>query len=265
MKIPIGVSNRVSSNLNFNLNDAMQYAQQSGFEIMQIMLSTDLLKQYDSIIELLDFVSMTDFDRLYFHAETSLNCNLNQNNLIRHLDDILLSEKNIQLIFHFDENEDLERMLESIEELPTAAKGLLYLENALFSHQPSDIARKMKKYLAVFSLANIQTIRVKPAFNIPVLFTENSQLDEKEAIQLCCEIFNFFEAKRIPLLLILSDRRELFQEGWIPCAIGEGNLPYEHLFKFIKKSQVTIEGIILQYGDKINPLKSRDKLIQLFK
>jgi hypothetical protein len=265
MKVPIGVSNRVSSNLNFNLNDALQYAQQSGFEIMQILLTADLLKQYDSLIELLDLVGMTDFDRLYFHAETSLNCNLNQNDLIRHMDDILLSEKDIQLIFHFDENEDLEKMLESIEKLPTVARGHLYLENALYSPHPSDISRKIKKYLAVFSLANIQTISIKPAFNIPALFVENSQLNEKEAIQWCCEIFNFFETKRIPLLLMLSDRKELSQEGSVPRAIGEGSLPYEHIFNFVKKSQVTIEGIILQYGDKINPLKSRDKLVQLFK
>ncbi len=263
MKIPIGVSNHVSYNVNYDLVDTVKYARQSDFDIMQLFVYEGNLSNNDSLPEILRFAYSNKFDRIYFHTESYLNKKIFTNDHIKNLIEIINPLSNVHLLFRFDEIEDLEGILDSIEKLASLNDREIYLENVFHSNNLGDIDRKLRKFLAVFSLANLQHIKVRPTLNIPALFTDNSQFKKKSGLEWCCQIFNFFETKNVPLLLVLSDQKNYTPESIIPCAIGNGIIPYDTIFDFIKKTNISIEGIILQYFDKINPLKSRDYLVEL--
>lgn len=259
MNIPIGIASSVSSNQNYDPLDTIRYAQQSNFEMVEILLYDEIIQQKNIADKIESLLKQKQLHQVFFHALQDLNRAVikqdNQNNLFSHMKRL----SDFPFVFTFDEQEELEKTLETIEKLSTLFHNTPYLENNFYAQGEKNYEKNLRKYLAVFSLANIQTLTVKPLLNIPAFFNDGEMSDES-ALQWCCQIFNFFSTKNIPMTLCLTDIHELRTDRTLPCPIGEGAIPYHKIFDFIKKTITPIEGIIFHYTDKINPLKSRENL-----
>jgi hypothetical protein len=259
MNIPIGVTSSVSSNQNFDPLDTIQYAQQSNFEIVQIFLYEEILKQKTLADKLFSSLKQTQLNQLFFHTLQDLNGAVISQDYQNTLLDHMRRFSEFPFMFGFDEHEELEITLETIEKLSALAHIMPYLENNFKTHGEKNYERNIKKFLAIFSLANIQTLTVKPLLNIAAFFNDD-EMPKESALQWCCQIFNFFSDKSIPITLCLTDINEVQKDRKVPCPIGEGAIPYDKIFDFINKTETPIDGIIFHYTDKINPLKSRDNL-----
>jgi hypothetical protein len=169
-----------------------------------------------------------------------------------------------RVIYHFDESEDLDVILKIVDQLDDDNRKI-YLENYFQFAGPAAAEKNLRKYTAVFSLANNVGIRIYPVIDIPRFFHAKIGFSEEEAINWCFQLLNFFGNREIPILLHLIDTKTRDQDRSEFCPLGEGSIPYKKIFDFILKNKVDLEGIIFEYLDKVNPLKSRDNLKRLLK
>jgi len=262
--IPIGVANSVSFNQDYDPIDTIQFMKQSNFDMVQIYINQSLARNPAKLKTLSQKIHEQAIDPLYFHAEGEFNqrflSNDYRDSLFKYLDNFQQS----RVVYHFDEKEELDTMLRIVDDF-ISANRVLYLENFFQEGGVQNAEKNLRKYNAVFSLVNNFDTRIFPVIDIPRLFHENLGFKEKEALNWCYQVLNFFGNRRIPVLLHLIDARHPRQDRNDFCPVGEGYIPYHEIFSFVNKNQVAIEGIILEYLDKINALKSRENLQQLLK
>jgi hypothetical protein len=260
MEIPIGVANSVSSNFSYDPIDTIQYANQSEFDIIQIYLNRELLATKNSTAKDLGLqLSQGKFKNIYLHADGYLNKEFLLGDYYVALQDFINSDQEYGVIIHFDENCELEDVLKIVEKL-SKQKFKIYLENYFQSSGKANAEKNIRKYMALFTLANNFSVCLHPVIDIPRFFHERLELGSDSALQWCYQVFNFFGNKGIQLLLHLIDATTSTQRRNQYCPIGEGYIPYQKLFDFMIKTSTPIEGIILEFEDKIAPLKSREYL-----
>ncbi|MEJ2049596.1 MAG: hypothetical protein P8Y60_07110, partial [Calditrichota bacterium] len=259
MIVPIGIANSVSANFGYDIFDALKYKELSNFDLIQIYLSKDILENKDTLNKLYDYLHESDGSTAYFHAEGFLNREFLQSEYSNCLFDFILRFEGSKLILHFDEKAQLEDLLEIISEL-SEKDSRLYLENFFQFTGKINAEKNIRKYLALFTLANSQQLHLSPVIDIPRFFNAALQFKAEEALQWCFELLNYFGNRGILMLLHLIDAFNSTQERNSYCSIGEGYIPYDNILKFMVKTRAPIEGIILEFEDKINPLKSRDYL-----
>ena len=259
MIIPIGIANSVSANFGYDIFDSLKYKELSNFDLIQIYLSKDILKNEDTLKKLHDYLRKIDIKKVFFHAEGFLNGEFLQSDYANCLFDFIIRFEGSKLILHFDEKAQLEELLEIISEL-SEKESKLYLENFFQLTGKINAEKNIRKYLALFTLANSQQLHLFPVIDIPRFFNASLQFKTEEALQWCFELLNYFGNKGIPILLHLIDAMKSTQERNTYCRIGEGYIPYNKILQFMLKTRTPIEGIILEFEDKLNPLKSRDYL-----
>ena len=257
--IPIGVANSISANFDFDPLDTIQFARQSEFEIIQIYLSGDLLSRPDKLEKIRAQESY--FRKVYFHAEGLLNEDFFRSEYQEKLYAFLDTVSNPNYIIHFDETMDIDKLVQTLEKV--ADSPVIYLENYFSLSGKANAEKNMKKYLALFTLVNMFHAPLRPVFDIPRIFHINLELTPTEGMQWCYQILNFFGNRHVPLLLHLIDTTSPQQLRGNFTALGEGIIPYSSIFQFILKTQPEIEGIILEFEDKLNSLQSREYLLEV--
>ncbi len=264
MEIPIGVANSVSANFSYDPLDAFRFARQSNFKIFQIYLSENLLEQPEKLDAISGKLVPNPFRNIYIHAAGYLNKQFVESKYSKKLFAFMNQLENPRLIIHFDETAALEELL-SIVEVIVKKQNSIYLENYFQSRGSVDAEKNLRKYLALFTLANShqEKTHLFPVIDVPRFFHVNLEFEEEAALQWCFQIFNYFGNRQIPLLLHLIDCRDAKQKRSSYCAIGEGYIPYRKIFGFLRKTQPALDGIVLEYENKIDPLESRDALDNL--
>jgi len=263
LKIPIGIANSVSANFGYDVFDAFKFEEQSNFDLIQIFLNSEHLNDSNFLNKLRDFLLRSNDKPVYFHAEGFLNRKFQESEYSKKLFEFVSNFEHKKLILHFDETAQLEEMLDIISYF-SDHKPVLYLENYFQLPGKVNAEKNIRKYLALFTLANSQQFNLAPVIDIPRYFNASLKFTNDEALQWCFELFNYFGNRGIPILLHLIDATKPTQERNSYCTIGEGYIPYPEIFQFMLKIKVPIEGIILEFEDKIHPLKSRDNLISFF-
>jgi hypothetical protein len=264
VQIPIGVANSVSYNLDYDPLDTLYFAAQSGFEIIQIYINDAMLASKNKLTELKNrLLNLPDIS-IYFHSDGAFNEAYTTSSYKESFFKFLQDFSEAKIIYHFDENEDLENILKIISYFE-ADHRQIYLENYFQFEGITAAEKNLRKFTAVFSLANNSGMRIHPVIDIPRFFNARLGFSEEAALNWCFQLLNFFGNRKIPVLFHLIDSKTGKQESRAFCPIGEGIIPYQKIFKFLLKNGVSLEGIILEYLDKVNPLKSRDNLNQLLK
>ncbi|MEJ2637384.1 MAG: hypothetical protein P8184_19110 [Calditrichia bacterium] len=263
MQFPIGVANSVSSNFGYDPLDAMHYAKQSGFSIVQIYVNEKMLQDSKGLENLKKELAAQHFSTIYLHAEGDLNPEFLGKDYSKALFSFVEFLEECRLVLHFDETAALEDMLDVLNRL-VRKDIIVYLENYFQSSGQENAEKNMRKYQALFTLANSHTVQLHPVLDIPRFFQHDLKMSESDALEWCYQMFNYFGNRRIPILLHLIDATDSRLERNSFCALGEGFLPYEKIFSFLLKNRTLIEGVILEYEDKINPLKSREYLKSLW-
>lgn len=256
---PIGVANSISANFQFDPLDTFQFARQGSFEIVQIYLNRELLEQAETLASIRS--EGAGFQEVYFHAEGFLNEDFLKSEYRTALYRFLSSLKSPNYIIHFDERANIDKLIRLVEILSKDA-GKIYIENYFLSPGKVAAEKNLKKYLALFTLSTNFGHTVYPVFDIPRIFHRDLEFSLEEALEWCYQILNFFGNRNIPLLLHLIDTTSTDISRFSFCALGSGCIPYDAIFKFIRKTAPNLAGVILEYEDKINPLKSRDYIHQ---
>ncbi len=264
MDIPIGVANSVSFNFGYDPFDSINYANQSGFDIVQIYLAPDFVSQESNLKKLTDTLKTHQFSGTYFHAHGLLNPNFLSQDYARIIFAFLNDVQADRLVIHFDEKASIEDGLSVIETLTNENKRV-YLENYFQESGQKSAEKNLRKYMALFTLANSQEVQLRPVIDIPRFFNDRLGLPEAEALQWCYQFFNYFGNRQIPLLLHLIDAEDTDQNRNSFTTIGEGYIPYQKIFDFMNKTSTPLEGIILEYEDKVTPLNSVDRIRDFLK
>ena len=260
LNIPIGIANSVSANFGYDVFDALKYEEQSNFDLIQIFLNSTHINDAIFLKKLKDYLLGSNDKPVYFHAEGFLNREFQRSEYSKKLFEFVSNFEHKKLIIHFDETEQLEEILDIISYF-SDHEPILYLENYFRLSGKVNAEKNLRKYLALFTLANSQQFNLAPVIDIPRFFNASLKFTNDEALQWCFELFNYFGNRGIPILLHLMDATKPTQERNTYCTIGEGYIPFREIFQFMLKIKVPIEGIILEFEDKIHPLKSRDNLI----
>jgi len=262
-KIPLGIANSVSSNFSYDPFDALRFARQLDFELMQIYLDNRFLSEPHNASLLKEELASGPEVFSYFHSEGYLNGKFLQSDYARKLFQYLNGIEDVRLVIHFDETVALDEALQVIDSI-SQKKVKIYLEN-YFQEKGKEAAEKnMRKYMALYTFTNSHNVQIFPAMDIPRFFHRDIGMEPEVALNWCFQMINFFGNRGIPVLLHLIDSIDPTQSRNSYCPVGEGCIPYPKIFDFIRKTQPIIEAIILEYEDKINPLKSRENLEKLF-
>jgi hypothetical protein len=157
--VPIGIANSVSANFGYDIFDALKYKELSNFDLIQIYLSKEVLKNKETLKRLYDYLCKGDINKVYFHAEGFLNGEFLQNEYVNCLLDFVLNFDNNKVILHFDEKAQLEDLLETLSEL-SEKEPRLYLENFFQFTGKINAEKNIRKYLALFTLANSRQLHL---------------------------------------------------------------------------------------------------------
>ncbi|RMG41583.1 MAG: hypothetical protein D6732_02185, partial [Methanobacteriota archaeon] len=187
--IPVGVANSVSANFDFDPINTIQFARQSGFEIIQIYLNRSILENHAVLKQIREEES--HFQKVYYHAEGFFNTQFFGSDYQKRLFDFLTTASFSNFILHFDEQVDIDGLLKYVESYPEDGPQI-YLENFFQAKGPQKAEKNLKKYLALFTLLNMSPQVLKPVLDIPRIFHKNLGFTSEESIQWCYQLFNYF-------------------------------------------------------------------------
>lgn len=262
VSILLGTANSVSYNQDYDPIDTLNFARQSEFEMVQIYLNQQLIADSQQLKKIKNHLEKQPALRCFFHSDISLSSQLFSSDYYKNLYSYLERFSDFRIIFHYDEKEDLDSILGFLQTIRRPA-GKIYIENYFQFRGKAKAEKNLRKFMAIFSLSQNSDSIFYPVLDIPRFFQSKLGFSAEEALNWCYQLFNFFGNRKIPLLLHLIDSRSPQQQKSDYCPIGEGYIPYSKIFGFIKKNNVEIEGIIFEYLDKINTLKSRENLKQI--
>jgi sugar phosphate isomerase/epimerase len=262
VQIPIGIANSVSYNLDYDPMDTIRFMGQSGFDLIQIYFNKKLINDTQKLQSLIKQVEDQSLSNVYFHAAGEFNQDFLNTDYRETFNKFLENFEQPRVIYHFDENEELESMLQIVDKF-AAQNRVLYLENFFQGEGIQKAEKNLRKFTAVFSLVNNLDTRIYPVIDIPRFFHQKLKFTLQDALGWCYQILNFFGNRDLPVLLHLIDSHKASQERNDFCPVGQGYIPYQEIFKFISKNQVAVEGIILEYLDKVNTLQARDNLLKM--
>ncbi len=260
MKIPIGIANSISANFEYDPLDTARFARNEGFELIQVYLSESLVKDAawwgEFVQELGEAVN------IIFHAHGDLNTAFFTSDYYQALKAFFSQGIQPHYILHFDETVQVDHLVALVEKQITNNE-VLFLENYFLSHGAEAAEKNLKKYMALFTLLVSGSNKLRPVLDIPRFFHANLQWDDQVALNWLFQLMNFFSLRRIPMLLHLVDYVDNQQQKHQLCPVGNGYIPYKEIFHFIQKTSPLISGIILEYEDKLNPLKSRHNILRM--
>jgi hypothetical protein len=259
---PIGVANSISANFQYDPVDTIEFARQGKFDILQIYLNENLLDTKEILATIRN--QQSEFKQVYYHAEGFLNEDFLKNEYRQKLYQFLLSVDSPNYTIHFDERSNIDKLIRFLETLGNEPVEI-FIENYFLSTGKVEAEKNLKKYLALFTLSTNFGHTIYPVFDIPRLFHQDLGFTVEEALEWCYQILNFFGNRNIPLLLHLIDADTPDFSRLNFCPIGQGCIPYDTIFKFIRKTRPNISGIILEFEDKINPLQSREYIREILK
>ena len=253
--IRIGVANSISRNFDFDPLDTMAFAKQSDYSILQIYLNGDIIQDEKLLGKIRKGVK--DFEQVYFHAEGQLNEEFAESGYRAALYNFLDGIDNANYIIHFDEQSSIDKLIRLVDTLAKDGPQI-YIENFFLKDGTEDVIKNLKKYMALFTLSSNFGTNLRPVIDIPRLFNKKTGFSEEESLEWTFQLSNFFGNRRIPTLLHLIDATDTGQARSSFTALGQGVIPYDKIFNFFKKTRPALEGIILEYEDKMNPLHSRE-------
>lgn len=258
---PIGVANSVSANFQFDPLDTIAFARQGNFELLQIYLNTPLLSDTAALQQIM--AEAGNFQSLYFHAEGLLNEDFLNSDYRRKLYTFLKQLEDPRFIIHFDEQVNVDKLVNLVDSLNREGVKIC-VENYFRSEGKADAERNLKKYLALFTLSSNFGNPIYPVLDIPRIFNQKLGFTLEEGLEWCYQILNFFGNRRIPMLLHLIDVSDPAQSRHHYTAVGSGCIPYQQIFHFMRKTRPLMAGAVLEFEDKINPLRSREFIEKIF-
>lgn len=145
-------------------------------------------------------------------------------------------------IFHFDENCEIEKMIEDCKKL--ILLGIIpCIENFYQNKEIHTFVENMQNYLELFIKTSELNLPVLPVLDFPRLFIE--QFTILQPVILSKFLIEFIAVKKIIIHAIDSISPKQERSDW--CAVGQGIVKWEEIFGFLKEYKIFAEFCVLEY------------------
>jgi sugar phosphate isomerase/epimerase len=149
-------------------------------------------------------------------------------------------------VFHFDEDNDIDVMLDDCKKLVDFGLSPC-IENFYKDKSQSGLFANIEKYLSFFDRIIAQNIPVIPVLDFPRLFIE--EFADFSPVSLSQQLIQKFAEQKIIIHAIDSVSPRQDRQNW--CAIGKGIVAYLDIFEAIKRLEVSVEYAVLEYENTL--------------
>ncbi len=247
-----------SSPPTFDTIDAVMYAAQNRFRLLQVYLNAWTAEPAHQA-QLVGIAQRAGV-RLMCHAPGLLGRTVEpEEDFLAHAREIMRDTDDKWIVHHFNEIASTEAMLKSLER--SARFGLVpCIENYHQQEGSRQAQRNYEQYLELIRQSVTQGLRTCAVLDIPRLYHAKLGWTLQESQEQLLNVCRQLSELEIPILLHLIDSRspQLERSEW--CPLGEGRIPYKKLLVDLFATVGHIEAVVLEYEDEQNPLKSRSLL-----
>jgi hypothetical protein len=250
----LAVASSVSADRGFDTLDAVEYAIDNKFKGFQAYINQQIVNDAKLRVEV-SSLCRDKYLRLVAHAPGTLNwdnvSDVSVNSATKHL---LALETRVLVVHHFDETVGLKKALECLMYL--CDQGITTCLENFFMLGKETSEKCFMDYLFLLTKAKALSIDFVPVLDIPRIYDAKVHLAHL-AQKLLEEAFNVFKSIEIPIILHLVDMHSGSQERNSWCPVGQGIIPYVDIFGQMSQRKISIYMVILEFEDKVNPVKSK--------
>ena len=243
----IGVATSVSKNVNYDPIDTLQFSLQYNIKFIQIYLNENIIFN-KSKIEKIRTIAYQNDKVIICHSPYFLNENAISKTMISAAIDIMYFQKEKNIIFHFDERENLADSIEYIKILNN--RGLsVYVENFYQNNNEISFINNTNKYNCLLILSKYHNISAFPVIDFPRLFI-SPIVKHFDSLFICKQLCDLVVELDLPTIIHIIDFTNFNQNRNCWCALGNGLMPFSEIFSFIKKKRCLIDHVMLEFEDK---------------
>ncbi|MDR0304825.1 MAG: hypothetical protein LBH98_08690 [Chitinispirillales bacterium] len=237
----IAVATSLFSQSNFNPFLTISYAEEKKIPAIQFYMSENIQKNEKTIHKIRELCEKKSIKILCHSPLYTGNVSRNKEHCTA-LSEIFISGNSKYCIFHFDENNDVNVMVDDCETLASFSI-IPCIENYYQNKTKSGLINNIKKYLSFFDRIIQKNIPAIPVLDFPRLFVE--QFINFHPNFLSKLLIREFTNQKIIMHMIDSVSPCQNRENW--CAVGKGIVAYSNIFECIKRFNVSVEYAVLEY------------------
>jgi sugar phosphate isomerase/epimerase len=239
MNIAIATSLFIQNNFDSFLT--ISYAKENNFTAVQFYMSPNIQNNPNTVRKIRELCENEPIKPLC-HSPLYIGDVSVDKEHCRALSEIFPQEFSKYCIFHFDENRNVDIMINDCEKLVDF--GIVpCIENFYQDKSRNGLVANIEKYLSFFDRVIQKNIPIIPVLDFPRLFVE--QFTNYHPIFLSQLLIQKFAKRKIIIHAIDSVSPCQNRENW--CAVGKGIVAYSDIFDFIKHLNVFVEYVVLEY------------------
>jgi sugar phosphate isomerase/epimerase len=240
----IAVATSLFAESKFDPFSTIFYAQENEICAVQFYMSRNIQEDAQTIEKIRDFCEKKQI-KVLCHSPLYIGSAVGKEHCEALLN-IFPKQSEKYCVFHFDEDSSIDLMLDDCEKL--VSFGLLpCIENFYKNKSQSGLASNMEKYLSFFDRIFSRNISVMPVLDFPRLFVE--EFSGFNPISLSKTLIDKFAKRKIIIHAIDSVSPRQDRSDW--CAVGNGIVAYRDIFEEIKRLDVFVEYIVLEYENTL--------------
>ena len=254
----IAVATSLFEQNNFDPFLTISYAEEKNISAIQFYMSQNIQRSEKTICKIRELCEEKLINALC-HSPLYIGSVSENKEHRTALSEIFPVQNSKYCIFHFDENCDVNVMIDDCEKLVDF--GIVpCIENFYQDKTRSGLVANTEKYLSFFDRIIQKSIPVIPVLDFPRLFIE--QFTNFHPIFLSELLIQKFAKQKIIMHAIDSVSPCQNREDW--CAVGKGIVAYFDIFKCLKHLNVFIEYIVLEYENTYFIDESVKNLLKTF-
>lgn len=239
MENNVALSTSFSANYSWDPIYSLELTKKYNLKFCQIYIG-DNFKDKTLVSRINKF---NDIDFL-FHS----NYNLEPSGIIKGEIDIInsINSKNKYVVFHHTIKVSLEDVLDSIKLLNSMGITVLF-EN--FYEDYDRVEESVNSYIEILKTSIDRGYKLLPLIDFPRLFIDKA-IEDNDPISLTYKLLDAVKLANTPLYTHLIDCRDSSQKRDSWCQIGDGSIPYNSIFSYIKKLEISIPLHILELEEE---------------
>jgi sugar phosphate isomerase/epimerase len=239
----IGVATSIFSEKQFDPFETIAFCKKHAVKNIQLYLDRELedsAKKIEHLAKECQEANLT----VFCHSPYFLNKEILNGQHIASLCRIFPKHQPRYTVIHFDERITLKENLSTIEELNNLGITVC-LENFYIGKTRETLIENFNKYATLYSVAMNNTIDLIPVIDFPRLFIDQfKRIDGTFLTELLLHKIALHKGELILHLIDTLTPRQS-REDW--TYLGNGIIPYRHIFSAIKKYDLSITAAILEF------------------
>ncbi len=250
----LAVASSVSADNKFDTLDALEYAIANDFKGFQAYINQQIVD--DAYLRAtIRSRCIEKHMALVMHAPHTLNwATATDTRINSAAKELFELESQVFVVHHYDETLSLAESLKCMQYLHE--QGITTCLENYFKPGTEFGETSFKGYLSLLERAKSSGIDFMPVFDIPRIYNPEVKLVQQTS-RLLKDAFKVFKSIETPIILHLIDTSIASQTRSSWCPIGQGIIPYVEIFTELKRDQIPIYMVILEFEDRENPIQSK--------